>query len=51
MSFRKHGSADGKVTGTEGPVTKTAAADQPWTPEDDDELAKESSRGETADEE
>jgi hypothetical protein len=52
MSFTKHGSAEGQgVTGTEGPVTKTAATDEPWTPADDEELAEESSRGETADQE
>jgi hypothetical protein len=46
MSFKKFGSADGTVTETEGPVAKTAAGDRPWTPEDDEELAQESSQGE-----
>jgi hypothetical protein len=46
MSFKKFGSADGTVTETEGPVSKTAAQEEPWTPGDDEELAEESSQGE-----
>jgi hypothetical protein len=39
VSIRKTGS--GQVTGTEGPVTKTATVEEPWTPKDDEELAEE----------
>lgn len=38
MSFKKFGT--GKVTGTEGPMSKTAAH-QEWTEKDDEELAEE----------
>lgn len=38
MSFKKFGS--GKVTETEGPLSKTAAKDE-WTEKDDQELAEE----------
>jgi hypothetical protein len=47
MSIRKFGTAEGQgVTGTEGPLSKTAAAED-WTPSDDEALAAESAEGDT----
>jgi hypothetical protein len=39
MSIRK--TSTGTVTTTEGPLAKTAATEEPWMPEDDEELAEE----------
>src|SRR5271170_1711910 len=41
MGIRKTGSATGAVLGTEGPLSKTAAAQSPWNEEDEDALAAE----------